>query len=138
MEEGQKVAKSLFKRINNLFRQMDLGQNWLDAKGKFLTLVDLSTDERWARSEPWRGVFYLRFFYRGGDEKPTIVGIGSFTASEITLDGNLVPYPSEIVTLFKRLGFGVIIPMNPYESFEEMKKETLPCYQQLEVERAKA
>ena len=136
MEEAKEIAKSLFGRINWFIAETGREQNWLDAQGRLLALVNLSTDEKWARKEPWKGIFYLRFFYGGDDEKPVMVGMGSFAASEVTLDGNFVPHKGEIVNIFRRLGFGIITPMNPYMTFDEMKNEVLPSYQLRENEKA--
>jgi hypothetical protein len=138
MKKAQEIAKNLFNRVNSFIVKTGWEQNWLDAQGKFLALVNLSTDEKWPREEPWNGIFYLRFFYTGkDDEKPVMVGMGSFAANQITLDGNLVPAEGEIAKLFQKLGFGVIIPI-PYMTFEQIKKEIFPYYQQLEAEKAKS
>ena len=133
----QAIAKRLFGKINNFIAKTGLEQNWLDAKGNFLAVVNLSTDEKWAREEPWKGIFYLRFFYTGkeDDKKPTMVGIGSFAANEITVDSALVT--KEITDLLVKFGFAVIAYVRPNMTFEEMKKKVLPGYQHQEAERAK-
>jgi hypothetical protein len=133
-KKAEVSAGSLFTRISDYITKTALfDSQWPDAKGEIIYLIRLSTDEKRQESKPWKGIFYLHFYYF--DNKPVPVGIGSFTKNEITVDINLVP--KEIRELLNQFGFGVIAPVNPNMPFEEIKKEILPHYQQLETDKEK-
>jgi hypothetical protein len=128
--ESRAAAKDLFSRMSDFITKSMFENNWRDAKGKILSLVNLSTDEKWAKNEPWKGIFYLRFFYQGKeDEKPTIAGIGSFGKNQIVLDGDMVT--EEMMQLFVKFGFGAIAPIRPSMHFTEMKEKVLPQYKKM-------
>ena len=129
--EAEKSAKDLFVRINyHLSRWVIGSSNSLDARGKPLVRVKLSTDEKRKRNEPWKGVFYLHFYYADMGEKPIPVGIGSFTRNKIAVDRDIVP--GRLMDELMSFSFWI----EPLEmNFEQIKKVHLPHYQKSEAAR---
>lgn len=119
----EEIAKRLFMRlvdmINNEVREL----YWRNAAGKLLTSLRLSTSEHCQQDKPWKDVFYLRMCFN--HEGPAIlVGIGSITKRQITLNIDLVP--NQIRELLNKKFLFSIIAVR--QSFEEIKKEDLPFY----------
>ena len=123
----EKAAENLFVRLSDYINQKAIFENgWTDAQGKTISLIRLSTDEKWTENKPWKGIFYLHFYY-GEKETPVPVGIGSFTRSQIVVDENIVS--PKICALLDKFSFGIVAVNS---SFERIKEEILPHYQEIE------
>lgn len=112
------IARDLFIKLGDSINQAATESSWRDASGRLLRRVRISTHEHYQKDEPWKDIFYMRFYFRDA-EFSTLVGVGSLTRNQIELNMDLVPERFWTM-LHDKFFFSVIAVREP---LEEIKKD---------------
>lgn len=114
---ARKAASSLFMKLGDSINTLAQKIRWANADGNMLRSVIVSNSESGHEDEPWRDIFYIRFYFFN-EELPTPVGVGSVSMNQIWLNRNLVP--RKFWALLRDVfGFSLILVD---ERVEEIKK----------------